>query len=116
MANNRMWLKNKRTGARVLLAKYYRSFAPRQRTGAAMSIDFDRLIHAGGTFVATPAAFDAYTKWLATTSCAHCGAKYADRERDAEGKYKQWWLTEADCGCRLRASQTVTGDRRGETD
>lgn len=23
MANNRMWLKNKRTGAQVLLAKYY---------------------------------------------------------------------------------------------
>lgn len=25
MANNRMWLKNKRTGAQVLLAKYYPS-------------------------------------------------------------------------------------------
>ena len=25
MANNRMWLKNKRTGAQVLIAKYYPS-------------------------------------------------------------------------------------------
>ena len=65
-------------------------------------IDFDKLVDTGGSFAGTASDFSAYKKWAARQSCKHCGAKAADRLRDANG-YPTIWITETDCGCKRRA-------------
>lgn len=60
-------------------------------------IDFDALRKAGGSFTPGPGDFDAYQAWLKTCVCSGCGARYADRPRDADGKALDMWATETEC-------------------
>lgn len=53
-------------------------------------VDFQELIEAGGTFVATGPAWESYQRWLKTDAhCMYCKAKHSADDRE--------WVTEVLC-------------------
>jgi len=65
-----------------------------------MKMNFKKLSHEGGSFIASASIWDDYKRWLQTeAACKHCGRLFKDRPTDENGRPKVW-NTETDCGCR----------------
>ncbi len=52
-----------------------------------------------------------YLDWLARQQCIDCGARYADRPRNADGLFTDLWATENQCFNCLLENGAV--ERRG---
>jgi hypothetical protein len=60
-------------------------------------MNFTNMRKRNESFTGGAAEWDAYLKWCQEQVCEGCGARYADRPRDAQGKCTDVWFTETLC-------------------